>query len=125
MRKSATFDASHGCSGGVCSWGALVALFFFGWMCFAADRLLLNPMQPLISSTFDVGNAEFGLVMTVFLAVYGLNEAVPELLTLAEMRRLGIILGAMILGGVLISGLFTWVALNKFVNMKSNKIYLY
>ena len=37
----------------------------------------------------------------------------------------GIILGAMVLGGVLISGLFTWVALNKFVNMKSNKIYLY
>ena len=56
------------------SWKTLVALFFFGWMCFAADRLLLNPMQPLIRSTFEIGNAEFGLVMTVFLAVYGLMQ---------------------------------------------------
>lgn len=56
------------------SWKALVALFFFGWMCFAADRLLLNPMQPLIRETFGIGNAEFGLVMTVFLAVYGLMQ---------------------------------------------------
>ena len=38
---------------------------------------------------------------------------------------LAIIVGAMLLGGVVISLLFTLVALNKFVNMKSNKIYLY
>ena len=38
---------------------------------------------------------------------------------------IAIILGAMIAGGVVISGLFTLAALNKFVNMKSNKIYLY
>lgn len=31
----------------------------------------------------------------------------------------------MIVGGIVISGLFTVIALNKFVNMKSNKIYLY
>ena len=31
----------------------------------------------------------------------------------------------MVAGGVLISGVFTFAALNKFVNMKSNKIYLY
>ena len=31
----------------------------------------------------------------------------------------------MLLGGVVISLLFTLVSLNKFVNMKSNKIYLY
>ena len=36
-----------------------------------------------------------------------------------------IILGAMIAGGIVISGLFTILALNKFINMKSNKIYLY
>ena len=33
--------------------------------------------------------------------------------------------GSMIAGGIVISGLFTIAALNKFVNMKSNKIYLY
>ena len=32
---------------------------------------------------------------------------------------------AMVVGGIVISGLFTFAALNKFVNMKSNKIYLY
>ena len=101
MRKSATFDASHGCSGGVCSWGALVALFFFGWMCFAADRLLLNPMQPLISSTFDVGNAEFGLVMTVFLAVYGLMQIpVGIAADVFGCRRILIV-------GIVLSGVFT------------------
>jgi len=31
----------------------------------------------------------------------------------------------MIAGGVLISGLFTFLALNRFINMKSNKIHLY
>ena len=58
-------------------------------------------------------------------AVYGLNEAVPELTTIAESGKIAIILGAMIAGGIVISGLFTVAALNKFVNMKSNKIYLY
>ena len=59
------------------------------------------------------------------LSVYGLNEAVPELLTIAEAGKVAIILGAMIAGGIVISGLFTILALNKFINMKSNKIYLY
>ena len=83
-------------------------------------------MKPFLGNSITQGIIAGVAASLLFgLAVYGLNEAVPELLTLAEMHRLGIILGAMILGGVLISGLFTWVALNKFVNMKSNKIYLY
>ena len=45
--------------------------------------------------------------------------------TIAESGKIAVILGAMIAGGVVISGLFTVAALNKFVNMKSNKIYLY
>ena len=63
--------------------------------------------------------------MLFAVAVYGLNEAVPELMTIAQIRKILVIIGSMILGGVVISGLFTFVALNKFVNMKSNKIYLY
>ena len=58
-------------------------------------------------------------------AVFGLNEAVPELTSLAEIQKIAVIIGSMILGGVLISGFFTLLVLNKFVNMKSNKIYLY
>lgn len=58
-------------------------------------------------------------------AVYGLNEAIPEMTTIAEAGKVGIIIGTMVAGGILISLLFTFLAVNKFVNMKSNKIYLY
>ena len=83
-------------------------------------------MKPFLGSSITQGIiAGVAAAMLFCLAVYGLNEAVPELMTLAEIRKIALILGAMIAGGVVISGLFTFAALNKFVNMKSNKIYLY
>ena len=83
-------------------------------------------MRPFLGSSITQGIiAGAAAAMLFCLAVYGLNEAVPELTTFAEIRKITIILGAMIGGGVVISGLFTFAALNKFVNMKSNKIYLY
>ena len=83
-------------------------------------------MKPFLGSSITQGIiAGAAAAMLFCLAVYGLNEAVPELTTFAEIRKITIILGAMIGGGVVISGLFTFAALNKFVNMKSNKIYLY
>ena len=83
-------------------------------------------MKPFLGSSITQGVIAGGAAALLFiLAVYGLNEAVPELATFAEIRKIAIILGAMIAGGVVISGLFTFAALNKFVNMKSNKIYLY
>ena len=83
-------------------------------------------MKPFLGSSITQGIiAGVAAAILFVLAVYGLNEAVPELTTFAEIRKIAIILGAMIVGGVVISGLFTFAALNKFVNMKSNKIYLY
>ncbi|WP_295915510.1 permease-like cell division protein FtsX [uncultured Alistipes sp.] len=83
-------------------------------------------MKPFLGSSVTQGIlAGLGASVLFGLAVYGLNEAIPELMTIAEAGKIAIILGAMILGGVVISGLFTIFALNKFVNMKSNKIYLY
>lgn len=84
-------------------------------------------MKPFLASSITQGILAGTAASALFaLAAYGLDEAVPELQALAEASRTGIpIFGAMIGGGVVISGLFTWVALNKFVNMKSNKIYLY
>lgn len=83
-------------------------------------------MKPFLGSSVTQGIlAGLGASILFGLAVYGLNEAIPELMTIAEAGKIAIILGAMILGGVVISGLFTIFALNKFVNMKSNKIYLY
>lgn len=83
-------------------------------------------MKPFLGSSLTQGIlAGAGASVLFCLSVYGLNEAVPELTTVAEAEKVLLILGAMVAGGVVISGLFTFVALNRFVNMKSNKIYLY
>lgn len=83
-------------------------------------------MKPFLGSSLTQGVLA-GAMASLLLgaAVYGLGEAVPELLNTTELYRIGAILGAMVLGGILISGIFTVTALNKFINMKSNKIYLY
>ena len=83
-------------------------------------------MRPFLGSSITQGNLSGIIASALFLtAVYGLNEAVPELMSLAETMKIGIIVGGMVLGGILISLCFTFFAVNKFVNMKSNKIYLY
>lgn len=83
-------------------------------------------MKPFLGSSITQGILAGVAASALFvLAVYGLNEAVPELMTIAEAGKIAIILGSMVVGGIVISGLFTFAALNKFVNMKSNKIYLY
>ncbi len=83
-------------------------------------------MKPFLGSSITQGIIAGVAASVLFgVAVYGLNEAVPELMTVTQLEKIGMIVGGMVLGGILISGLFTFVALNKFVNMKSNKIYLY
>ena len=83
-------------------------------------------MRPLLGESIKHGFWAGILGAILFIAaVYGLNEAVPELTSLAEVEKLGIIVGVMVVGGVLFSLLFTSIAVNKFVNMKSSKIYLY
>ena len=83
-------------------------------------------MRPFLGSSITQGILSGIIASALFLtAVYGLNEAVPELMSLAATMKIGIIVGGMVLGGILISLCFTFFAVNKFVNMKSNKIYLY
>lgn len=83
-------------------------------------------MRPFLGNSITQGILSGIIASALFLtAVYGLNEAVPELMSLAETMKIGIIVGGMVLGGILISLCFTFFAVNKFVNMKSNKIYLY
>ncbi len=83
-------------------------------------------LRPFLASSISQGVLS-GLGATVLFcaAIYGLNEAVPELTSLAEWQRIGAIAGAMILGGVVISACFTTAAVHKFVRMKSNQIHLY
>lgn len=83
-------------------------------------------MRPFLGSSVTQGIwAGLAASLLFALSVYGLNETVPELVALARTGRLAAVVGAMIAGGVLISGLFTFLALNRFINMKSNKIHLY
>ena len=83
-------------------------------------------MRPFLGSSIAQGLlAGLGASALFLAATWGLDGAIPELTTLTEMTVVAVIAGAMLLSGTLLSLLFTWAALNKFVNMKSNKIYLY
>jgi len=83
-------------------------------------------MRPFLGSSLVQGLwAGLSAALLFGGAVYGLNEAVPELTSLAEAAKIGIIVGGMVLCGEVLSLLFTAVAVNRFVNMKTNKIYLY
>lgn len=83
-------------------------------------------MRPFLSTAAKQGFWSGVLASLLFgAALAGLSEAMPEIISMSEVMKIGIIVGVMILGGLLISILFTTFAVGKFVNMKSNKIYLY
>lgn len=58
-------------------------------------------------------------------ALYGVNESMVGLFSMSELYRAGSIAGVMVGGGVVISLIFTWMAVSRFVNMNRNKINLY
>ena len=83
-------------------------------------------MRPFLSTAAKQG-VWAGLAASVLFggALIGLSGAMPEIMAASELAKAGIVISSMIVGGVTISLLFTSFAVNKFVNMKSNKIYLY
>ena len=98
-------------------------------------RLAIFSRRYLINTLKLVG-ATKGYIMRPFLAtaakqglwaglVASLSGAMPEIIATAELIKIAIVVGTMILTGLVISLLFTTFAVGKFVNMKSNKIYLY
>lgn len=83
-------------------------------------------MRPFLGESIVQGiRAGVGASLLFGAAIYGLGEAVPELTQLATLEKIGAIVGAMVTFGCLLSLLFTALAVNRFVNMKSSKIYLY
>lgn len=83
-------------------------------------------MRPFLAGSISQGFLAGVLATALFVpAVYGLGEAVPELTSLADMERTALMLGATAAAGIFLSMLFTALAVNKFVNTKSNKIHLY
>lgn len=83
-------------------------------------------MRPFLWSGLSQGWWSGILAALLFAgAVYGLNGQVAELSGIATIEQLALLAGVMVGVGMLLSLLFTAFAVNKFVNMKSNKIYLY
>ena len=83
-------------------------------------------MRPFLSTAAKQGLAA-GLAASLLFgaSLAALSGAMPEIIATSELVKVAITVGSMIVGGLLISLLFTTFAVNKFVNMKSNKIYLY
>lgn len=83
-------------------------------------------MRPFILTSLKQGFWA-GLVASIMLGAVlaAMSGALPEIVSTSELIKIGIVVGAMLVGGILLSLTFTTIAVNKFVNMKSNKIYLY
>jgi cell division transport system permease protein len=83
-------------------------------------------MRPFLSTAAKQGLVA-GLAASLLFgaSLAALSGAMPEIVATSELVKVAITVGGMIVGGLLISLLFTTFAVNKFVNMKSNKIYLY
>ena len=83
-------------------------------------------MRPFLSTAAKQGIWAGLAASAMFIAsLYALSGAMPEIISTSELVKIAITVGAMLVGGMLISLLFTAFAVNKFVNMNSNKIYLY
>ncbi len=83
-------------------------------------------MRPLLWSGLVSGFWAGVVAVMLFGGVtYALMEKLPEVFAWEQIERALIVAGLMVGCGVLISGAFTLLAVNKFVNMKSNKIHIY
>lgn len=83
-------------------------------------------MRPFLGSALWQGVLAGVVAAALFALVsWRLGEAMPEFGTLTKPSTAAVIMVAMVVGGVVISLLFTTFAVNKFVNMKTNKIHLY
>lgn len=129
-----------------------ILLIAFGGALFVISLILLNNTIRLaiysrryLINTLKLVGATKGYIMRPFLAtaakqgiwagvlasllfggaMIALSGAMPEIVSMSELMKIGITVAAMIIIGLTISLLFTTIAVNKFVNMKSNKIYLY
>lgn len=83
-------------------------------------------MKPFLGSAVWQGIYAGLIAIVMFGAlVWGLHEGLPEIRFGANNMELVYIAGVMLVLGVLISVLFTAFAVNKFVNMRTNKIHMY
>ena len=83
-------------------------------------------MRPLLGSAFKQGIVAGVVAAVMVLGVgYGVDAVTPEGIAMIDYREVATIVGVLVVVGVAITVLFSAFAVGKFVNMKSNKIYLY
>lgn len=83
-------------------------------------------MRPFLATAAKQGLWAGIIASLLFIgSLAALSGAMPEIIATAELIKIGIVVGGMILIGLVISLLFTTFAVGMFVNMKTNKIYLY
>lgn len=83
-------------------------------------------MRPFLRSALWQGVLSGVVAGVMVLGVfYGINYIMPSDVELLNEMAVVIIIGGLVLLGVLITVVFSAVAVNKFVNMKTNKIHLY
>ena len=83
-------------------------------------------IKPFILSSIGQGIIAGLLAAALFgAAFWGLGQSLPEMLSPERLCAAAAVAGTMLAVGVIVSLLFTLFAVNKFVNMKSNKIHLY
>ena len=83
-------------------------------------------MRPLLGSALKQG-VWAGVISGLMIAftVYGVEAFTPQGIAMLDHIAVGIIIASTLTVGVVITMLYTAAAVNKFVNMKTNKIYLY
>ena len=123
--------------GGALLFIALILLNNTIRMTIVAKRHIINTMKlvgatrgfilrPFLASATAHGIYAGAIASIMFIAmVAGLGEGLPEVRFLKDNMLLLGIVAAMIIGGIIISLLFTLFAVNKFVRMPSGNAYLY
>lgn len=83
-------------------------------------------MRPMLASAFKQGLLS-GLIASLMTCamIYGVVDMLPEGVATTSYEELGMVAGIVTAMGVVITVCFSAMAINKFVNMKSNKIHLY
>ena len=62
-------------------------------------------------------------VILIAITVYFGEKEIPELREMRDLRLLGILAGAIVLGGVILSWICTFFAVRKYLNLKTDSLY--
>ena len=83
-------------------------------------------MRPLLVDALKQGVVA-GVVASVMMCgiVYGADSFTPDGIVMLDIKEVSAIVGSIVALGIVITVCFSAFAVNKFVNMKSNKIHLY